>query len=152
MFITTDTLHIWLALFPLPLPHHVHWLLLERSMYFQHMCPAELASPFLQGAMDFNHLYRHVGSAQSLQQATVHGDGQVTEKCHSNSAVKKGGKGASKDGSNQGEYYRGKWNTWEMRNTSLQNKWRSTAPDRCECGHGCLMIVCTPPIWFRSYP
>lgn len=50
MFITTDTIHIWLALLPFPLPQPRslgRFLIFELSMYFQHTCPAVLLSPFL---------------------------------------------------------------------------------------------------------
>lgn len=48
--------------------------------------------------------------------------------------------------------FRGKWNTREMKNISLQNKWRSTALDQVQVWKQLFHILYTAHMVQKSYP
>lgn len=136
MFITTDTIHIWLALFPLsppttmfigPFPH-------KRAIHVlsAHM-PSSTFQSILRGCKWISIIYTNSGLCSiTASWSYCTEEWKVIEKCHSNSALRREKKRSFKKWTNQIEDFRGKWNTQEMKNISLQNKWRSTALDQVQ--------------------
>lgn len=151
MFITTDTIHIWLALFLLSPPTTMFigplpciWAVNVLSAHL----PSSTFKSILTGYKWISIIYTNVGYARSRQlPATVHRNEKVIEKCHRNSALRKE-KGHLKKWIKSGQGLQREWNIQGTKRFLCKTNGAALLRVRCSADQ-LSHDICTPLIRFK---